>query len=68
MTHRIFAKLILTCVGLLAVAAFGVEHLVTGVSTQDLRESLEQGLHEKALLAQTIFESRPVEEYPAHRP
>jgi two-component system phosphate regulon sensor histidine kinase PhoR len=65
MTHRIFAKLILTCVGLLAVAALGVDQLVTRVSTQDLRENLERGLREKALMAQTVLEDGPVERYPA---
>jgi two-component system phosphate regulon sensor histidine kinase PhoR len=64
MTHRIFAKLILTCVGLLAVAALGVDQLVTRVSTQDLRRNLERGLHEKALMAQTVLQDRPVERYP----
>ena len=65
MTHRIFAKLILTFVGLLAVAALGVDQLVTRVSTQDLRESLERSLYEKALLAQTLLESRPASQYQA---
>lgn len=64
MTHRIFAKLILTCVGLLAVAALGVDQLVTRVSTQDLRQNLEQSLQEKALIAQTVLQDRPVERYP----
>lgn len=64
MTHRIFAKLILTCVGLLAVAALGVEQLVTHVSIQDLRENLERGLYEKALMAQTVLEDRSVARYP----
>jgi two-component system phosphate regulon sensor histidine kinase PhoR len=64
MTHRIFAKLILTFVGLLAVAALGVEQLVTRVSTHDLQENLERGLHEKALMAQTVLEDRPIERYP----
>lgn len=65
MTHRIFAKLILACVGLLAVAALGVDQLVTRVSSQDLRSSLQRGLQEKAQLAQTTLEGKPVETYPA---
>ena len=65
MTHRIFAKLILTCAGPVAVAALGVDQLVTRLNTQDLREDLERGLHEKALMAQTVLEDRPVERHPA---
>jgi two-component system, OmpR family, phosphate regulon sensor histidine kinase PhoR len=65
MTHRIFAKLILTCVGLLAVAALGVDQLVTRVSTNDLRADLERELLEKAELARTILEGKPVEQYQA---
>ena len=65
MTHRIFGKLILACVALLAVAALGVDQLVTRVSSQDLRDSLERGLQEKAQLAQTTLQDRPVEQYPA---
>ncbi|MEX2302091.1 MAG: hypothetical protein WD733_14225, partial [Bryobacterales bacterium] len=64
MTHRIFGKLILACVALLAVAALGVDQLVTRVSSQDLRDSLERGLREKAQLAQTTLEARPIEHYP----
>ena len=67
MTHRIFAKLILTCVGLLAVAALGVDQLVTRVSTNDLRADLERELLEKAELARTILEGEPVEQYHGDR-
>jgi two-component system phosphate regulon sensor histidine kinase PhoR len=65
MTERIFIKLLLTFFGLLAVAALGVEYLVTEVTENNLREELTRELEQKARLAESVLRNVPPGEYAA---
>lgn len=52
MTTRIFFKLILTLVGLLAVTAIGIQHLVTLVTERSYMDELRQSLETQARIAE----------------
>ena len=52
MTTRIFFKLILTLVGLLAVTAIGVQHLVTLVTERSYMDELRRSLETQARIAE----------------
>jgi len=56
MTARIFLKLLVTFVVLLAIAGAGLDYLVTGAMQTSLRQDLERSLTEKAHLAVSILE------------
>jgi two-component system phosphate regulon sensor histidine kinase PhoR len=56
MTARIFLRLLLTFMGLLAMAALGLDYLMTAAAERNLRQSLEASLAEKARLAAVIAE------------
>ena len=64
MTKRIFLKLILTLIGLLIVAALGVDYFVTRSAEANLRRGLEDGLKEQARLAVAVLRGRPAESNP----
>ena len=51
MTARIFLRLLLALVGLLAITALGLFYLVTGAAERNLRQNLETSLAGKARLA-----------------
>lgn len=57
MTTRIFFKLILTFVGLLAITALGIQYLVTRVTERDYLRELERGLQDQARLAELSIRS-----------
>ncbi len=57
MTTRIFFKLILTFVGLLAVTALGIQYLVTRVTERDYLDELKRGLEQQARLAELSIRS-----------
>ena len=64
MTKRIFLKLILALIGLLIVAALGVDYFVTRSAEANLRRGLENGLKEQARLAVAVLRGRPAESNP----
>ena len=64
MTKRIFLKLILTLIGLLIVAALGVDYFVTRIAEENLRRGLRDGLTEQAQLAIAVLRGRPTESDP----
>ncbi len=55
MTTRIFLKLLLTFLGLLAIAALGANYLVSRVTQSNLREDLTHDLEEKARVAELVM-------------
>jgi two-component system phosphate regulon sensor histidine kinase PhoR len=57
MTTRIFFKLILTFVGLLAVTALGIQYLVTRATERDYLAELKRGLEQQARLAELSIRS-----------
>ena len=57
MTTRIFFKLILTFVGLLAITALGIQYLVTRATERAYLEELKRGLKHQALLAELSIRS-----------
>ncbi len=59
MTKRIFVKLILALIGLLVVAALGVDYFVSRTVEANLRRVLEDGLKEEAQLAVAALRGRP---------
>ena len=59
MTKRIFLKLILALIGLLIVAALGVDYFVSRTVEANLRRGLEDGLKEEAQLAVAALRGRP---------
>ena len=61
MTQRIFLRLVLIFVALLALAALGVDYFVTRVTAENLRKDLEQALVKEVRLAQSVLTGRPVE-------
>ncbi len=56
MTARVFFKLALLTILPLAVAAFSVQYFVARITVSNLEESLEQGLREKARLAELTLD------------
>ena len=59
MTTRIFVKLILTLVALLAITAIGVQYLVTRVTERSYMEELRRGLESQALIAELSLRASP---------
>ena len=64
MTRRIFLRLVLIFVSLLALAAAGVDYFVTRVTAETLRKDLEQALVKEVRLAHSVLMGRPVEHNP----
>jgi two-component system phosphate regulon sensor histidine kinase PhoR len=64
MTQRIFLRLVLIFVALLALAAVGVDYFVTRVTAENLRKDLEQALVEEVRLAHSVLVGRPAENNP----
>lgn len=60
MTRRIFLRLVLIFVSLLALAAAGVDYFVTRVTAENLRKDLAQALAEEVWLAHSVLMGRPV--------
>ena len=59
MTTRIFFKLLLSFLGLLAIAALGADYLVSRVTESHLRENLTRDLEEKARVAELALAGLP---------
>ncbi len=58
MTRRIFAKILLTIVALLALAGLGAEYLVSRATAENLRNDLRESLAKQAELAKRILEAK----------
>lgn len=65
MTKRIFGKLILSVVLLLAVWGLGAEYLVSHITEQNLQKDQITALTEKARLARSFLGTVDVADYPA---
>jgi len=63
MTRRIFFKLVLIVVSLLALAGFGAQYLVSNAIADNLRLELQRSLGDKTRLTQLLLTSIPSEQY-----
>ena len=63
MTRRIFFKLTLIVVALLALSGFGAQFLVGRITAENLRNDLQRSLTEKARLTQLHLETSPASQY-----
>ena len=57
MTRRIFAKILLTVVALLAVTGLAAEYLVSRITAENLRSDLRESLAKQAQLARNTLEA-----------
>ncbi|MBI1354591.1 MAG: PAS domain-containing protein [Acidobacteria bacterium] len=64
MTRRIFVKVFLTIVVLLAIAGLGAEFLVSRITEENHRADLDQALLEKSRLTQALLEISDPASYP----
>ena len=63
MTRRIFFKLVLIVVSLLALAGFGAQHLVSNAIAENLRLELQRSLSDKTRLTQRVLSVIPSAQY-----
>ncbi len=63
MTRRIFAKILLTIIALLAITGLGAGYLVSRITAENLRSDLRESLARQAQLARRVLEAKVGEDF-----